>query len=69
MGVGESIKKVKRDKNLFQIMFNEVLKSCKKIISADIKTNAKQVAVITFHRSAFSKLEMQCKTDLLVFLI
>ena len=50
-------------------MFNEVLKSCKKIISADIKTNAKQVAVITFHRSAFSKLEMQCKTDLLVFLI
>ena len=30
------------DKNLFQVMLNEVLKSCKKVISADIKTEAKR---------------------------
>ena len=28
--------------NIFQIMLNEVLKSCKKMLSADIKTDAKQ---------------------------
>ena len=39
------------------------------MISANIKANAKQVAVITFHRSVFPKLKMQCKTGLLVFLI
>ena len=30
------------DKNLFQVMLNKVLKSCKKVISADIKTEAKR---------------------------
>ena len=30
------------DKNLFQLMLNEVLKSCKKMISANIKTDVKQ---------------------------
>ena len=30
------------DKNLYQIMMNEVLKSCAKMISADIKTDVKQ---------------------------
>ena len=39
-GLGVSVKIC--DKNLFQIMLNEVLKSCKKMISADIKTDAKQ---------------------------
>ena len=29
-------------KSFFQIMWNEVLKSCRKMISADIKTNVKQ---------------------------
>ena len=51
-------------------MLDEVLKSCKKVISADIKTDVKQeikelVAVsIRFNRSTFSKLEIQCKTGL-----
>ena len=30
------------NKNLFQIMLNEVLKSCKKVISAGVKTDVKQ---------------------------
>ena len=30
------------DKNLFQMMLDEVLKSCKKMTSADIKADAKQ---------------------------
>ena len=49
-------------------MLNEVLKSCKKMISADIKTDAKQeikeLVAVTFCRSTFSKLEIQCKTGL-----
>ena len=44
-------------------MLNEILESCKN----DRKTHAKQEIeklVITFHKSAFSKLEIQCKTGL-----
>ena len=49
-------------------MLNEVLKTCKKMISTDIKTDAKQeikeLVAVSFHRSAYSKLEIQCKTSL-----
>ena len=49
-------------------MLNEVLKTYKKMISTDIKTDAKQeikeLVAVSFHRSAFSKLEIQCKTSL-----
>ena len=41
-GLGESVKKEIRGENLFQVMLNEVLKCCKKMISTDIKTDAKQ---------------------------
>ena len=51
-------------------MQNEVLKSCKKIISADTKTDAKQeikelVAVsYNFSQNYILKLEVKCKTGL-----
>ena len=51
-------------------MLNETLKSCKKMISADIKTNGKPeikelVAVLyNFRRKNFLKLETQGKTGL-----
>ena len=40
--MGESVKKGKIATNIFEIMLSEVLKSCKKMISADRKTDAKQ---------------------------
>ena len=50
-------------------MLNEFLKICKKMISTDKKADAKQeikeqLYLTTFHRSTFSKLEIQCKTSL-----
>ena len=47
-------------------MLNEVLKSCKQMISTEMKTDAKKEIkeLVTFHTSAFSKLEIKCKTGL-----
>ena len=49
-------------------MFDEVLKICKRMISADITADVKQeikeMVFITFNRSAFSKPEIKCKTGL-----
>ena len=69
-GLGESVKKGNLHQNLFQIKLNEVLKRCKKMIPADIKSDTKQEIKELVHvshnfsQSTFSKLEIQCKTGL-----
>ena len=64
------LKKENLHQNLFQIKLNEVLKRCKKMIPADIKSDTKQEIKELVHvshnfsQSTFSKLEIQCKTGL-----